>query len=71
MLIRLLGLVLILAGLALSYFGWRESSRIREIENEEEWEDAVYGPGGEAWGYGLAYGAILIFVGILLLLRVL
>lgn len=68
--IRLLGLLLILGGLALSYVGWRETSKIDEIEDQEEWEDAVYGPGGEVIGYA-TIGAFMILVGFLLLFRIL
>lgn len=68
MIVRLLGLLLILTGSALSYFGWRESNRIRDIEDQEEWEDAVYGHGVEAGGYGTGFGALSICIGILLVL---
>jgi hypothetical protein len=62
----LLGLLLILAGLALSYFGWRASTLVGDIEDQEEWEDAVYGTGGGAsemgW-LGITVGALLVIVG--------
>ena len=44
---RLLGLLLIIIGFALSYFSWRSSNKIQEIEDEWEWEDAVYGGAGD------------------------
>jgi hypothetical protein len=70
LILRLIGLLLIIVGLALSYFGWREFNRIRDIEDEDEWADAVYGPGGEAGGFGMVFGAISIFAGIVMALRI-
>jgi hypothetical protein len=69
--VRLLGLLLILAGLGLSYFSWWSSNKIQEIEDEEEWEDAVYGGAGDFGGYSMVLGAGMILFGGLLLLRVL
>jgi hypothetical protein len=56
MLVRLLGLLLILAGLGLSYFSCRSSNKIQEIEDEEEWEDAVYGGAGDLRFYSMVLG---------------
>lgn len=65
----LVGLLLIVIGLTLSYFGWRASTRIEDIEDQIEWEDAVYGSGGgEVGWYGIAFGALSIFIGIIMLL---
>jgi hypothetical protein len=69
--IRLLGLLLILVGLVLSYFSWWSLSKIQEIENEEEWEDAVHGGAGNLGGFSMVVGAGMILFGGLLLLRVL
>lgn len=69
--IRLIGLLLILAGLALSYFSWRSLSKIQEIEDEEEWEDAVNRGAGELGFWGTAVGAGMILFGGLLVLGVL
>ena len=69
--IRLLGLLLILVGLVLSYFSWWSLSKIQEIENEEEWEDAVYGGAGDLGGFSMVVGAGMMLFGGLLLLRVL
>lgn len=62
---------MILAGFALAYFGWRSSSKIQEIENEEEWEDAVYSGQGDLGGLSMVIGAAMILFGGLLALRVL
>ena len=35
--VRLAGVVLIVVGFVLTYFGWRAMSAIDEIENQEEW----------------------------------
>jgi hypothetical protein len=68
--VRSVGLLLLVGGVALSYVGWRETSRIHEIEDQFEWEDAVYGPGAEVLGFG-TIGACMILVGLLLLFRIL
>jgi len=68
--IRLIGGLLAVGGLALAYVGWRETSKIEEISDQNEWEDAVYGPRGEVAGYGVI-GALLILLGLLLLFRLL
>ena len=68
--IRLIGGLLVVGGLALAYVGWRETSKIEEINDQRDWEDAVYGPRGEVVGYGVV-GALLILVGFLLLFRLL
>jgi hypothetical protein len=70
MLIKLFGLLLILIGLALSYFGWREHNRVSETEDEVEWEHAVYGEGSGVAGYGIAFGAVIILVSIMMILRI-
>jgi hypothetical protein len=66
------GLILIVGGLALSYFGWRASTLLNDIDDHEEWEDAVYGIGGggaEMGWLGIALGALMIFMGIVKSLR--
>jgi hypothetical protein len=68
--VRLLGLAMIIVGLALSYFSWRSSNKIQEIEDEWEWEDAVYGGAGDAGGLSMVVGAGMILFGILFALRV-
>jgi hypothetical protein len=63
--LRLLGLFQILAGLALSYFAWHVNSKIQEIDDQEEWDDAVYGSGaGDLAGYSMVFGAGMILVGL-------
>lgn len=69
--IRLIGLLIILAGLALSYFAWRSLGKIQEIENEQDWEDAVYGGAGDLGGWSMIVGPLMILFGGLLALRVL
>jgi hypothetical protein len=69
--IRPIGLLMILVGFALAYFGWRSSGQIQEIEDEEEWEDAVYGGAGDLGGLSMVVGAGMILFGGLLALRVL
>ena len=68
---RIIGLLMILAGFALAYFSWRSSSKIQEIDDDEEWEDAVYGGRGDMGGLSMVVGAGMILVGGLLALRVL
>ena len=62
---------MILAGFALTYFGWRSSSKIQEIEDDEEWEDAVYSGQGDFGGLSMVIGAGMILFGGLLALRIL
>ena len=69
--IRLVSFLIILVGFALAYFGWRSAGKIQEIENDEEWEDAVYGGAGDLGGLSLVGGAGMILLGGLLALRVL
>jgi len=69
--IRLVGLLIILGGFALSYFAWQSWGKIQEIEDEQEWEDAVYGGGGDFGGLGMIVGAGMILFGGLLALRIL
>lgn len=68
---RLVGLLMILAGFALAYFGWRSSSKIQEIEDEQESEDAVYSGQGDFGGLSMVIGAGMILFGGLLALRIL
>ena len=68
--IRLIGALLVFGGLALSYIGWRETSKIDEIEDQREREDAAYGEQGMVYGY-IVIGAILILFGSLLVFRLL
>ena len=64
----LAGVVLIVVGFVLAYLGWRAMSASDEIESQEEWEDAVYGPQGQS-GVFLIFGALVILGGLLLVLR--
>lgn len=68
--IRVIGLRMIVVGFALSYFAWRSSAKIQDIEDEEEWEDTVYGGAGDLWGLSMVVGAGMILFGGLLALRV-
>ena len=69
--VRLVGLLLIFAGLALSYFGWRSLSKIQEIEDDEAWEDAVNSGAGDLGFWGMVFGAGMILFGGLMALGVL
>ena len=69
--IRLVGLSLIFVGFSLAYFGWRSWGKIQEIEDDEEWEDAVYGGAADLCGWSMVIGAGMILFGGLMALRVL
>jgi hypothetical protein len=68
--VRLIGFILIVVGFSLAYVGWREISKIDEIDDQIEWEDAAYGSRGQVAEF-LVIGSFLILVGALLTLRLL
>ena len=60
---RLAGMSLVIVGIALCYWGWRLENR--DIEDQSESEDGPYS--GRGGTIVLSSGAILLFVGLLLL----
>ena len=69
MYVRLLGLASVLLGLGLLYVARRAWRDISRIPDEQEWEDAVYGPPMNVVEAGLLLGVLFLLLGLALAFR--